>query len=211
MGRRSNLTQSHYNKIEKMSKIMSYDSLVVLHRAGLSADFLITGITQKNTVINELLTECNEKDRADFLHAAVIFIKVGIRYQKTEDENVWKISKKEIEILRLDMENKDETNYSIWKSIRTIDDMTQEKISEILEIDVKTYREIEKGKSKPNAEILATLYEKLDYPPSLMMDMEDKNYLFAINEIWLRLSEDLQQKIEKEMRGFLKYIDTIRQ
>lgn len=83
-------------------------------------------------------------------------------------------------------------------------------MSRELEIDIKTYRDIEKGKSRPNVEILSLVYDKFGYPPSLILDVEDKNYLFIINEVWLRLSESLQNIIERELRGLLEFIQRIR-
>lgn len=209
MGRRSNLTQSHYNKIEKMSKIMSYNSLAVLNETCISADFLVTGIEQKHTVLDDLLNQCEEADRADFIYMAIICIELSLKHKGTEHEDCRNISTREIEVLRSDMENNDSTNYSVWKCIRSINNMTQEQMSKELGIDIKTYREIEKGKSKPNVEILALIYDKFGYPPSVILDVEDKNYLFVINEVWLRLSEDLQSRIEKELRSFLNFIHSM--
>lgn len=209
MGRRSNLTQGHYNKIENMSKIMSYNSLVVLNETSISADFLVTGIEHKYTVLNDLLKDCNEADRADFMYMAVICMELGLKYSGAVYEPYREISTREIEILRSDMEAKDAEKHSVWKCIRMINNLTQEQMSKELGIDIKTYREIEKGKSKPNVEILALIYDKFGYPPSLILDVKDKNYLFVINEVWLRLSEDLQYKIEKELRGALEFIHSI--
>ena len=207
MGRRSNLTQSHYNKIENMSKVMSYNSLVVLNETGISADFLVTGIKQKHTVLNDMLMQCKESDRADFMYMTIICMELGLKYQGVENETYTEISTREIRMLRSDIENKE--NYSAWRCIRRINSLTQEQISKELDIDIKTYRDIEKGKSKPNVEILSLVYDKFGYPPSLMLDVEDKNYLFVINEIWLRLSENIQGEIENMLRGFLRYIQRI--
>ena len=188
---------------------MSYNSLAVLNRTSISADFLVTGIEQKHTVLNDLLMQCSEGDRADFLYIAVMCIELGIKYCGTEHMSDLEISTKEIEVLRSDMEDKRTNNHSVWKCIRKINNLTQEQMSKELDMDIKTYRDIEKGKSKPNVAIMAMVYEKMGYPPSIIMDVEDKNYLFVINEIWLMLSEDLKKKIERELRGFLEYICSI--
>lgn len=209
MGKRSRLTQSHYNKIENMSKIMSYNSLAVLNKTSISADFLVTGIEQKHTPLNDLLTECTEDDRADFMYMTIICMQLVLKYHGTEHEKYKEISTKEIEILRADMEESGLEDHSVWKCIRKINSMTQEQMSKELDIDIKTYRDIEKGKSKPNVEILALIYDKFGYPPSLILDVENKNYLFVINEIWLKLSEDLQNKLEKELKGMLDFIHSI--
>ena len=66
------------------------------------------------------------------------------------------------------------------------------------------------GKSKPNVEILSLIYDKFGYPPSLILDAENKNYLFIINEIWIRLSEELQNKIENELKRLMEFIHSIR-
>ena len=209
MGKRSDLTQSHYNKIENMSKTMSFKSLAVLNETGVSADFLVTGIEQKHTILNDLLMQCSENDRADFIYMAVIYIELGLRYNGAADEAYREISTKEIAILRSDIEEKGAADHSVWKNIRKINNLTQEQMSKELDIDIKTYRDIEKGKSKPNVEILALLYERLGYPPSLILDVENKNYLYVINEVWLRLSDDLQDIIKKELERFLEFINSI--
>ena len=209
MGRRSNLTQSHYNKIENMSKVMSYNSLIVLNETCLSADFLITGIEQKHTVLNDMFMQCKESDRVDFMYITVICMELVMRHQGVKNEKYKEISTKEIKLLRLDMEERDSENYSVWKCIRRINNLTQEKLSKELDIDIKTYRDIEKGKSKPNVEILALIYDKFGFSPSLILDVENKDYLFVINEIWLRLSEEQQKKIEHVLKGILDFISNI--
>lgn len=209
LGGLANLTQSHYYKIESMSNIMSYNSLVALNEKGVSADFLVTGIEQKHTVLNDLLIQCSKSDRTDFLHMAVICIELGIKHQGLTDESYREVSTKEIEILRSDMEDKNTASHSVWKCIRKLNNLTQEQMSKKLDIDIKTYRDIEKGKSNPNVEILAQIYDMLGYPPSLILDVENKNYLYVINEVWLRLSDDIQNKIEKELKGLLDFVSSI--
>ena len=209
MGKRSNLTQSHYNKIENMSKVMSCKSLAILNDAGINADFLVTGIEPKHTAINDLLKQCRESDRSCFLYVTAVCIEIVIMHNRIKDTSYREISTKEIEILRSDIENRESKDHSIWKTIRKLNSLTQEQMSKELDIDIKTYRDIEKGKSKPNVEILATVYDKLGYPPSLILDVENKNYLYVINEIWLRLSEDLQNKTEEMLRSFFDFISII--
>ena len=209
MGKRSNLTQSHYNKIENMNKVMSGKSLIVLNDAGINADFLVTGIEPKNTVVNDLLMRCRECDRAYFLYATALCIETVLMHNGIKDTSYREINTKEIEILRSDIENRKSKDHSIWKTIRKLNSLTQEQMSKELDIDIKTYRDIEKGKSKPNVEILATVYDKLGYPPSLILDVENKNYLYVINEIWLKLSEDLQNETEEMLRSFFDFINRI--
>ena len=42
----------------------------------------------------------------------------------------------------------------------------------IFDINIKRYRKIEKGETMPDAEILQTLYEKMQYSPLLVMDQK---------------------------------------
>ena len=188
---------------------MSYNSLAILNETSISADFLVTGIEQKHTVLNDLLNQCREEDRADFMYMMVICMEIGLKYQGAEHETNREISTNEIKMLRSDMEDKNTETHSVWKCIRMINNLTQEKMSKELDIDIKTYRDIEKGKSKPNVEILSLIYDKFGYPPSLILDVENKNYLFIINEIWLRLSKEMQKKIERELKKLLDFINTI--
>lgn len=208
MGKLSNLTQSHYYKIENMNNIMSYNSLVVLNQKGVSADFLITGIEQKHTVLNDILMQCNELNRANFLLMIVVCIEIGLVNNELTEGECIEIGRNEIEILRSEMEHKN--HEGIWRCIRRLNDLTQEKMAKLLDIDIKTYRDIEKGKTKPNVEILASVYEKLGYPPSIILDIGEKNYLFLINEVWIKMPKELQDKIENEIKGILGFIGNIK-
>ena len=83
---------------------------------------------------------------------------------------------------------------SIWINIRKAEELSQLEMAELMDINIKRYRRIEKMDSLPDAVILATLYEKLSYSPLLFLE----NKLFfpdIINRIWETFPEALTQEL----------------
>ena len=102
----------------------------------------------------------------------------------------------------LELESKE---YSIWKKIRNIEFLTQIQMADILDIDVKRYRGIEKGDTLPTVEIIYAVYCSLDYSPQLFFDRE-KFYVDELNHYWNRLSDTSRQYIEFLLENIIQKI-----
>ena len=74
-----------------------------------------------------------------------------------------------------------------------------------MEINIKTYREIERGNSAPNTIILTNVYNNLGYYPTLLQ-IENPNYLLKLNSMWNRLAEDEAAELNKVINYNLKYL-----
>ena len=197
------ITQSNYSIIERREKIISNESLMKLRENGVDIDFLVTGMETRTTILDELFYKCPKEQREKLLNLMVVYVNIAIT---SMGECALLCYTKELEILRFEFAEKvDENRETIWNCIRKISGLTQEKLAGELDIDIKSYREIEKERVMPNAELLAVIYEKYGYYPSLIIKGET-NYLFAINHIWCQLPSDIQVKITELLKRDLEFI-----
>lgn len=197
------ITQSHYSKIERRDKIISNESLMKLCENGIDIDYLVTGKETHKTILDELFYKCPQSQRENLLNLMVLYVNIAVTSTGREKTLCYT---KELEILRFEFEEKvDDNEDTVWNCIRRISGLTQEKLAHELGIDIKSYREIEKERSMPNAETLTILYEKYGYYPSLITK-RTSNYLFSINHVWSRLPEDVQERIAKVLENDLEYI-----
>ena len=91
------------------------------------------------------------------------------------------------------------------RSLRKKLKMTQEQMAEQLDINMKRYRQIEREKVKPNAEILYAVYCQLDYSPQLFLDRE-KFYIDELNYYWNRLSRKSKVYLESLLSSVTRKI-----
>ena len=198
LGNIMHITQSHYSKIEKGEKIMSGAELFFLIRSGIDMDYMISGEHVEKSVLNEIIESCEKEKRAELfqlivwtIHQRVLSGKTGTRLS----ENCIR----ELELLRCRTSPhiKDST---IWYKIRKANQMTQVQMAETLSVNTKYYREIEKGKTSAKAEILAVLYKKLGYLPSVIFEDNHGN-LMVLNQIWSSFEPEEQKKMESFIRA----------
>lgn len=199
------LTQSHYSKIERGAKTITNDVLLKLHEMGVDIDHLITGVDSKGTILNELLEQCPPENRVDFMNIVISYINMMM---SNNENNLY--CKNELELLKFNLDKKNDKKNSknvetVWKCIRKTHNLTQEKMADILDVNIKSYRAIEKGNSMPNVMILTNLYDKLGYFPTLVEDL-DSNYLLMANRLWKLLSGKERATLEKIIKYNLDYI-----
>jgi transcriptional regulator with XRE-family HTH domain len=203
MCKKMGITQSHYSKIERREKIISYESFITLCDNGGDIDFLVTGIKTQATELDDLFYQCPETQRESILKLMVIYVNLALDGQK-EDAHL--CYTREIEILKFDLAERIHENHNtVWKYMRGISGLTQEKMAAELGIDVKSYREIEKENTMPNVAVLVKLFEKYGYYPSLISKTKT-NYLLMLNKIWIDLSANVKKKILSLLKEDLKYI-----
>lgn len=197
------LTQSHYCKIELGKKVITNETLLKKYEIGMDIDYLITGQETKYSSLDNIVEKCPLGKRTFFMNIIISYINVWL---KNNGESLL-FCQKELEILkfRIDKEN-GQNNGTVWECIRKINNISQEKMTDILDVDRKTYRKIEKGTSMPNVELLTNLYNALGYYPSLITDIET-NYLYTVNRVWEKLPKESQDKVEDIIVYNLDYMN----
>lgn len=114
----------------------------------------------------------------------------SIPYEKSNEIYEIKRAWKHIELI----ENEKKMN-SIWRNIRKVEGISQQRMAERLDINIKRYQRMENLRTKPDAEILHSLFFDLGYSPLVMMK-QDMFYLDEINKIWDEFPEKTRERLE---------------
>lgn len=198
MAEKMGITQNHYCKIETGNKAIANKALYNMGASGLDIDYFITGIKSEKTVLNEYFEKCPQNRRKEFIGIVTMYL--NLKDTEAESENY----RNEISLMNYMLSERTE-NESIWSCIRQVKNYTQEKMAELMEINIKTYREIERGNSAPNTIILTNVYNNMGYYPTLLQ-IENPNYLLKLNSMWNRLAEDEAVELNKVINYNLKYL-----
>lgn len=199
MAKKIGISQSQYCRIEKENNSVTKDTFIKMYNKGLDIDFFITGIERQKTELDKIWKSCPGDKRAEFLGIIVSYINMYVDDNKA-------MCKNEIEILKFTVNKANNpTEDSIWKCIRNANNITQEKMANLLGLTKNHYRDIEIGESDPKVEVLVELYEKLGYYPTLVLEVE-ANYLLCINKIWMTLEEEKKEKLIQILKQNLRFI-----
>lgn len=203
------VTQCEVSKLESNEYRISYHDLLQLHtKTDLDIDFLITGKSAKTTIFHTL-----EKELLSPLSAA--------RYSYT-DLILFSLNK----VSESDIINNDEMNglkylqrllrYSFlsgnkqkddcWLNVRNAFNLTQIKMAEIMDVDIKRYRNIEKGIRTANAELLMNIYNALEIYPSYFIYGKIENYEH-LEQIFQNISLENQREIVEFLKAGIKFIN----
>ena len=79
-------------------------------------------------------------------------------------------------------------------------------MAKVVDVDIKRYRNIEKGERTANAELLMNIYNTLAIYPSYFICGKLENYQ-CLNEIFQTLSEQNQKKIIEFLRTGVNFIN----
>ncbi|GEM_PF-209985 len=196
MGELLGVTQSHYSKIEQGQKLVSYTSLFRMQEQKVDIDYILTGVHYKESILNEYIQRCEKEQQANMLAHIIWVMRQGISIQQLRITQKEKVDyRKIVSFLQMrtdSMVNEDKD--TVWLSVRKLDGKTQEQMAENLHVGIKKYRQIEKGTTQPDAQVLSELYDKLGYFPSIMMPELTVN-LSYLNDIWERFDKDLQKDL----------------
>lgn len=198
MCRKLNLSQSYYSRLESGRNVISYEALELLMQCDCDIDLLITGYERRETVLDLLFQQCITEKRAEFLIYMAWVIRNGAELDLSD-------CFQEIDILQYKLENKEKKN-SVWERIRRSYGLTQEKMAEVLDINIKKYREIEKCNRTADAMILLNLYNRLHYHPTLLFEQYE-SYMQIFNHIWLELPQDCCNRMVRMIKTGLGYLN----
>lgn len=195
--------QAHYSKLEDGKKIISYHSLEMFGKNGGDVQFLITGERYRQGRVDEYLAQCKtEKGKRELLKLLLWVSRQGEMICNCDFGETVLTKKTSSSIALTEYMEKDT---SAWKNIRLLENLTQMQMAELLDINIKRYRRIEKLQSKPDAEILYTAYEKLGYSPLIIMKQE-YYYLNELNTVWDKFPEKMIGRLDEIVRQGINLI-----
>lgn len=191
MGEILNVSQNHYSKLEEGFVILSYNSLMRLEKSVGGVFYLITGIHVKNRILEPYFDKCRDAQEKESLLRLLVWVTGQGIHMSGENVKVPYNVNKELELL-YNREGKE----SPWETIRRLEDLTQMEMSDILEVDIKRYRKLEKEMINPDAYILGILYSRLEYSPMIFI-REDGVTLEGLDSIWGQFEKEVRDKLIK--------------
>lgn len=202
MGERLGVGQDHYSKLENGNNIISYNSLISFEKSGGDIYFLITGKESQVGIMDTYLAQCKTTEgKIDALKVILWASKQGILWMNTdrfcELESVWKYVK---------LAEKSPKSPSIWKNIRELEKLSQVQMADCLDINIKRYQRMENMQTKPDAEILNTLFKEFGYSPLVVLEIIAFP-LDGINRVWNEFSEDIKDPLLEIVEKSVKIIE----
>lgn len=205
MARKLGIDRSLYSRFERGKKAVTYPVLMKMHDLGIDIDYLVTGIKSKETKLSEMYDKCKLERRSSFVNIVTSYMNVFM--EKDNSKAIY--CRKEMEILNFNIEKMNgQRTGTVWSCIREIHGLTQEQVRAVLDINIKTYRKMEKGQAMPTLEMLVNLYQKLGYYPSLLHEI-NSNYILMLNNAWDELSDEDRKTMEKIASKTLKDLNSI--
>lgn len=184
--------QSHYGRFESGERIISFNSLKQFGENGGDLFQLLTGCERVSGPAETYLNKCvTVEGKAKLLGLLIWAVECGSWMDNRPQEEAAHGMRKCMRLAELK-----EGRYSTWEGIRKLEDMTQVEMADLLDIEVKKYRRIEKREKDPDVELLCTLYDKLQYSPQIFFDVE-KFYVDELNFYWNMLKPDTKTFVEK--------------
>lgn len=192
MGELLGVHQSHYGRLEAEERIVTFKSLRHFVEKGGDLFQLLTGCKHTTSVLEQLLERCATDDGKQKLLGLLVWgVEFGNWVDNRDREEATAVLHKAVRLLDLQ-----KGTYTIWESIRKVEDLTQMEMAEALNMEVKRYRRIEKEEIEPDVETLFLLYERFRYSPQMFFNKE-KFFLDELNFYWNLLKADTRENLMK--------------
>lgn len=203
------VTQCEVSKLESKEYRISYYDLVQLHaKTDLDIDFLITGKPPHQTIFHTVEKELTKPSlSARYAYTdLILFCLNRILGQMPNSTDALHNSRNLQRLLRYSFLSGSHQKIDCWTNIRNAYDLTQVKMAEIMDVDIKRYRNIEKGNRTANAELLMNVYNALKISPSYFINGRIENYE-ELEKIYQKFPENIQEEIIKYLKSGIKFIN----
>lgn len=168
------ITQSQYSKLELGKTKISFDVLSKLHKRGCDIDMLITG-EGTETILPSLEKIYVESDVQRF-NSWLKLCEWAMEHWIEEDGKEEQIGSKLLKIFV-----HADTDMTSLEKLRKAYGVSQQQMAETIGVNIKKYRQLEKGNIMLDAELMANIYEATKCKPSYFMN-ENGYYLSVISE-----------------------------
>lgn len=169
-----NITQSQYSKLELGKVKLSYGILNKLYEQGWDIDMIITGESSA-PVLPSLASAFSETDNKQYI-SSMKLCEWAMEQWAQKEQKEEKIGNKLLKIFLGSEENE-----TPLQKLRKAFGVSQIKMAEIVGVNIKKYRALEKGELELDAELMANIFKETKCKPSYFMD-ERTFYLSVISE-----------------------------
>lgn len=196
------LTQNYYTELESGRYRLTYENLIHFAKNGGDVGYIITGKETHKGIVEKYITNCRtDLERLEILRCIQLLTQIGCDFSRKDERARLGVLQKYVKFVENEI-----SDCTIWENIRYIEGMTQVQMAALLDIQVKTYRKIEKMQKGPGAEILQIMYQRLGYSPWLFIDRK-RYHVTEINEIWDNFPEQVVEDLEAFLKSMIKIIE----
>lgn len=165
--RQLRMSQSHYSKVELGKRRFTYYEVQYLYDLQLDAHYIFTG--QKSGTEQEgFFSKCDYRELHFYMHI-LAYVAEYLYVVKRMDN--WEAVYKETKYIG-HITAPDRINDNLLFALRRTAECSQQKMAEMLGVDIKKIRSMENGDSLPDSEILWNLYQIFRIPPAIFIKNE---------------------------------------
>jgi len=183
---RMKMLQSHYSRAESGSKRFSYYEIKGLCTSDVDVLYVFTGKKAVDGGEISELQECAPEELLCYLNTLYILVKSA----KTTDgkETVFGTIRKQLEYIQCAGGNAGIKN-NVFYYVRIQRNYTQQKMADMLGIDIKKLRELENGRILPDSEMIWKMYDLFQVSPAFILE-DAKGLWKELNYVLNLLEED---------------------
>lgn len=202
MAEKLHSTQECYSYLENGETKISYENVMQLNDMGLSVNYLISG--NENVIeakdLDNVLKGIRDIETREFILKVILELIVRFLGKKEYASD----NKTEIDLLKKTLKYWDD--FSMIQIVREQLNVSQSVMADKLHVSVKKYRELEKQKRFPDAELIMILYDLSGYEPDLFVDSSDRKYMIA-RKTWKLLNPNDAGKLIKIAKELCNILD----
>lgn len=187
---RMKMLQSHYSRAETGSKRFSYYEIKGLCTSDVDVLYVFTGKKASDGEELSELRECGPEELMCYLNVLYALAKTAktVDKKKTAFETI----QEQLEYIQCEGGNSGTRN-NIFYCVRIRKELTQQKMADLLGVDIKKLRELENGRILPDSEMIWKMYDLFKVSPAFIL--EDAKGLWKELNCALNLLEDDDRKI----------------
>lgn len=196
MAHRLHISQGQYSKIEKESIIVSGRIIRQLFEMGWDIDYLLTG---REGHFREGMSWKWTSDKGMDSNGGILTI-MFVLLELTRDANAKRQkSYTELQVVKRCLFNYEEEKSSLYH-VRMALNMPQVKMAELLGVNIKKYRSMERDTCQLDAELMITFYQKTKCSPTVFVDRRYFCEMILYKEI-----QDINCGRRDEIERYLQY------
>ena len=165
LSRRIMITQGHYSKAEQAVKRFTYFEIKGLAEAELDLYYIYTGC-RSGERYRSLLGKCSYGELLCYLH---MLISLTCCLHEEKKLNLGRDYYRQLCRVRYITGTADTDRITVFLQLRQYEGQNQHEMAECLGMDVKKYRELERGALLPDSELIFKLYSLYQIPPDYVL------------------------------------------
>lgn len=194
------VTQSRFSKGESGRESISNNLLSGLYEGGWDIDFVVTGIEfkKKKQSFRDALIDFEEDDEVFMM----IYWAMANLCKFHYDFDVYSL---ELNLLKFLCLNE---NVTVFEAIRHVKGINQLDYAEMLNVTIKKCRNLEKGDSYPNADMIKNLFDMFGCRPTLLLEVDGLKWNI-IENIWNNIAPEDEKTLVNFVNNAIIYYKQI--